>query len=88
MAVAELKNINSASSDEHLKIGKKREKRGYFAPSNGHHRRRAGAENFFEDLLFYALQHSKIWSNSERSSHKSDWKVKILPIYIYIYTSG
>ena len=86
MAVAELKNINSASSNEHLKIGKKREKRGYFAPSNGHHRRRGGtrgAENFFGDSLFYALQHTKIWSNSERSSHKSVWKVKILPIYIY-----
>ena len=91
MAVAELKNINSASSNEHLKIGKKREKRGYFAPSNRHQRRTGGrgeAENFFGDSLFYALQHTKIWSNSERSSHKSDWKVKILPIYIlilYIY---
>ena len=43
-----------------------------------------GAENFFGDSLFYALQHTKIWSNSERSSHKSDWKVKILPIYIFL----
>ena len=43
-----------------------------------------GAQNFLGDLLFYALQHTKIWSNSERSSHKSDWKVKILPIYIII----
>ena len=42
LAVAQFKNINSASSNEHLKIGKKREKRGYFAPSNRHHRRRGG----------------------------------------------
>ena len=42
-----------------------------------------GAENFFGDSLFYALQHTKIWNNSERSSHKSDWKVKILPMYTY-----
>ena len=42
LAVTELKNINSASSNEHLKIGKKREKRVYFALSNGHRRRRGG----------------------------------------------
>ena len=41
-----------------------------------------GGWTFFWRLTFYALQHTKIWSNSERTSHKSDWKVKILPIYI------
>ena len=30
---------------------------------------------------FYALQHPQIWSNSERSLHKSVTKVKILLIY-------
>ena len=42
LAVAEIKNINSASSNEHLKIGEKRVKRGHFVTSNGHHRRRGG----------------------------------------------
>ena len=78
-----MKNINSASSNKHLKIGEKREKRGYFVTSNGHHRRRGdgGAENFFGNSTFYALQHPQIWSNSERSLHKSVTKVKIL-LYI------
>ena len=67
-AVAELKNINSAASNEHLKIGEKREKKGYFVTSNGHHRRRGagGAEIFFGDSTFYASQHLQIWSKSER----------------------
>ena len=48
LAVAELKKINFASSNEHLKIGKKREKRGYFVTSNWHHRRREdGGANIF-----------------------------------------
>ena len=86
MAVAELKNINSASSNELLKISKKREKGVILHLQIGTTDEEGdgeGAENFFGDSLFYALQHTKIWSNSERSSHKSDWKVKILPIYIY-----
>ena len=40
LAVAVLKNINSASSNLHLKICEKREKMGYFVTSNGHHRRK------------------------------------------------
>ena len=53
--VAELKYINHASSNEHLKIGKKCEKRGYFAPSNGHHRRRGdgGGLTFFLETHFF-----------------------------------
>ena len=33
-----------ASSNEHLKIGAKREKNGYCVTSNGHHRQRRGRE--------------------------------------------
>ena len=69
LAVAELKNINSASCNEHLKIGKKREKIECFVTSDWHHRRRGGhggTENFFGNSTFYASQHPKIWSNSER----------------------
>ena len=82
LTVAELKKINSASSNEHLKIREKREKRGYFVTSNGHHRRRGdeGAENFFGNSTFYVLQYPKIWSNSDRSIHKNVTKVKILLI--------
>ena len=77
MAVAELKNINSASSNENLKIGKFKS-----APQT-----KGGtevAEIFFGDSLFYALQHSKIWSNSKRSSHKSEWKVNTQPIALAV----
>ena len=86
LAVAELKNINSASSNEHLKIGEKHEKGVILHLQMGttYERGDGGAEKFFGDSLFYASQHTKIWSNSERSSHKSDWKVKILPIYVYV----
>ena len=42
-----------------------------------------GAENFVGDSLFYALQHTKIWSNSERSINKNVTRVKILLSYIY-----
>ena len=55
LAVAELKKINSVSSNEHLKIGEKREKRSYFVTSKGHHRRRegrGGLKIFFETQLF------------------------------------
>ena len=50
------KEINSASSNEQLKIGEKREKRGYFVTSNGHQRQRGRrAEYFFGNQTFYAL---------------------------------
>ena len=83
MAVAELKKINSTSSNEHLKIGEKREKRGYSVALNGHHRQRGGrgAENFLGNSTFYALQHPQILSES---IHKNVTKVKILLIYITI----
>ena len=35
--------------------------------------------------FFHSLANTKIWSNSERSSHKNDWKVKILR---HIYMSS
>ena len=83
--VAEIKNINSASSNEHYKIGEKREKMSYFVTSNGHDRRRGdggGLNIFLGNSSFYASQHAKIWSNSERSLHKSITKVKTLLSYI------
>ena len=68
-----MKNINSASSTEYLKIGEKRKKKGLFcnlewAPqAKG---RTWGAKNFFGNSTLYASQHPEIWSNSERSLHK------------------
>ena len=81
LAVAKLKKINSASSNEHLKIGEKHEKRGYFVTSNGHHRRK-GAENFFGYSTFYALQHPQIWSCKEVDPQKCLKSKNIAHIYM------
>ena len=76
LAVAELENINSAWSNEHLKMGENREKRDHFVTSNG---------QLFGNSNFYALQHPQIWRNSVGSLHKSVTKVKILLIYMYVF---
>ena len=67
-----------------MKIGEKRVKRSHFVTSNGHRRRGGGLKIFFGNSTFYALHHTQIWSNSERSIHKNCTQVKILLISINI----
>ena len=65
--------MNSAPSNELLKISKKREKGVILHLQIGttDEEGDGGAENFFGDSLFYALQRTKIWSNSERCTVQS-----------------
>ena len=73
LAVAELKKINSASSNEHLKIGEKHEKRGYFVTSNGHHRRRGDERGlkFFLGTQLSMLYSIPKFGAVKRSIHKN-----------------